>query len=420
MRLSKLHIIPAIILWLCAFAPANAADKYVPLPPHLDGSMMPFDFESCTSVYIPDSLQPVYAAYVARHGSRYLSSPKKLQPVADALQQGRISGTLSEKGEEFLKLINEIRKANEGNWGDLSPVGYREERMLADRLFRIVTPLRSGSRSMHAISSYMPRCVMTMYLLTNGIIRNNDDLMTMTDEGHQYDWLVCGFMADKEFDRFRKDGDWKPIYDGFVLKNVSPMPARSLFTSTAMSDRELRTLTMDIYEVLKANRAAGLPAPTTQWMSVNEYEGCWKASNLQHYLRNTITPVSTLAASASAPLLEKIIADVDRAVEATGPEPVLNAYFGHAETLLPLLSLMRVPGCYDNSMDYDRLDNVWKIQNITPLAANLLILVSRGPSGSVYVSLQLNGRGVRPMPGYADWAPWTALRDYWLNCIASY
>lgn len=42
------------------------------------GSMMPYDFSKTeTTVAWQDSLRPVYLSYTARHGARYLSSPKK-------------------------------------------------------------------------------------------------------------------------------------------------------------------------------------------------------------------------------------------------------------------------------------------------------------------------------------------------------
>lgn len=417
MKRLKVNIVLMILWGVLLSAATHAEDNYTPLPPYLDGSMMPYDFSSASSVYLPDSLTPVYASYIARHGSRYLSGPVKLQPVVDALQKGRRAGTLSETGEAFFTLVNKIKKANEGNWGDLSPKGYAEENILARRLFSLLNPLDCKDSKVNAVSSYMPRCVMTMYLFTHGLIRENDFLMTRTDEGHQFEALLCCFMADRAFADFRKDGKWKEIYRKYEESYVSPDPARRLFTQTDLSESELRRLTFDMYEVLKANRAAGLPAPTTQWMSVREYEGCWQASNLQHYLRNTVSPVSDLAGKATAPLLEKIISDIDIAAQSDSPEIILNGYFGHAETLLPLLSLMKLAGCYDDSEDYSRLGNIWKIQNITPLAANLTILLSRTPSGRKYVSMQLNGKSIRPIQGEPEFVLWTELRKYWLDLL---
>lgn len=411
----------AAIMISALFLTARGAGRPAPLPPALDGSMMPFDFATCTQTpYLPDSLRPVYAAYVARHGARYLSSPSKLKPVLKALEEGRNSGTLSDTGEAFLLLIEKIRDTNDGNWGDLSPIGIIEERRLATRLFGTLTPLTRRGTDLEAISSFVPRAVMTMYQFTNQLIRLNDYISVATDEGHQFSPLVCCFSADTAYAAYRKNGDWKAVYDDYVDRTVPAAPARRLFTSTTLPEHKLRKLTLDMYEVLKGNRAAGLPAPTDEWMTVDEYTRCWRASNLQHYLRNNVTPLSSVAATATSPLLRDIIARTDSAISMPVPVPAFNGWFGHAETLMPLFSLMKLPGCFALPLDYDDLYKIWKIQDITPLGANLLILVTRAPSGEHYAVLQLNGRTVRPIQGKPDVVRWSELRDYWLNLMAAY
>lgn len=402
---------------LLLFAVCNSeAQKFTPLPPELDGSMMPFDFSSCTQTpVLPDSLSPIYISYVARHGSRYLSGPKKIKPVLDALNDAKNKGTLSDTGEAFLSLMESVVKANEGNWGDLSPIGIAEQRTLGTRIFNMLPALGETNTFTSSISSYVPRVAMTMYQFSNQLSRLNEDINTATDEGPAYSPMLCCFIADNKFADYRKKGDWKQIFNTFVEKHISIEPARHLFTKTDLSDKELRQLTFDMYEVLKANRAAGLPAPTTQWMSITEYRNCWRASNLQHYLRNCITPQSDLAAKATDRLLLDIIRATDDATDMKSPSPKLNGWFGHAETLLPLLSLMQMPGCYDMTGKYESLDNRWKIQKITPLGANLVILISRGPSGERYASVQLNGQTVNPIPGRPAIIRWKELRQFWLN-----
>jgi len=414
-------LVLATLLALSCLIPVMAQERshYVPLPPALDGSMMPYDFSECTQTpYLPDSLTPVYATYVARHGSRYLSSPRKIEKVLKALEKGRNSGTLSATGEDFLMLMNLVNDSNAGNWGDLSPVGIHEERLLGKRMFSTLPALSHNGVRVSAISSHVPRVVMTMYQFSNQLIRMNDRMEVRTDEGPQLDSLICCFVDDHEFAEYREQGNWKAVYDDFVRRYVPSAPARRLFTSTSLTDHQLRELSLGMYEVLKANRAAGLPAPTTQWMSVSEYKACWRASNLQHYLRNSVTPLSTAAARATSPLLRRIIADTDSAL-ASG-QPALNCYFGHAETLLPLLSLIKIPGNFNLPLDYDSLDDYWKIQNITPLGANLLLLLARGPGGKYYATLQLNGRTVKPIIGCPDIVPWTTLRDYWGTMMTEY
>lgn len=414
-------ILRILIILLIPALPLQGADKYVPLPPALDGSMMPYDFTSTTQPpVIHDSLTPVYAAYVARHGARYLSGPAKMKPVMDALEEGVANGTLSATGEAFLRLMKEIEKANTGNWGDLSSTGIEEERELGRRMFATLPRLSREDINVNCISSFVPRAVMTMYQFSNQLIRQNDYMSVATDEGHKFSQLLYMFAYNLDYADYRKNGDWKHVYHEYVKHNVPVGPAERLFTRTSLSDKELRDLTVDMYEVLKANRAASLPAPTTQWMSVAEYTACWKASNLQHYLRNCVTSLSDAAAIATIPLLRKIIEDTDKSLENPSEAVALNGYFGHAETLLPLLSLIRVPECNDIRLDTNNLDRYWKVQDLVPLGANLLILVSRSNTGNHYVSMQLNGQTVNPIRGEGDIVSWDQLRTYWTEIINSY
>lgn len=439
MKRRILSILPAALLSVLPLAasaqdmpaadsafPKTSSEGHVPLPPSLDGSMMPFDFSICNpGVNLPDSLSPFYAAYVARHGARYLSGPKKIKTLMKALEKGRNSGTLSKTGEAFLSMMERIKTANEDNWGQLSPVGIMEERKLGDRMHDILPLLSDSATRVRAISSYVPRVVMTMYQFNNRLCQLNDKISVATDEGTRFDPLLCCFIADTAYARFRDNGAWKKPYDRFCEANVSTEPARRLFSATSLSNKELRKLTIDMYEVLKGNRAAGLPAPTTQWMTVNEYRQCWRADNLRHYLRNTITSVSRLPGKATSPLLRLIIAQADSCISLSGVKPAaypaLNGYFGHCETLLPLLSLIDLPACaLPSNKDFDTLDDCWKIQELSPLGANLLILLARAPSGRIYATLQLNGHTVRPMPGHPDVVAWDILRDHWQRRIDSF
>lgn len=409
----------SVCLALSSLIPAQA-DEFQELPPDLDGSMMPIDFSIIdNSLVLPDSLTPVSAAYVSRHGARYLSGPAKVELLDTTLNKALIDGNLSETGRDFLSLLRTIIETNTGRWGELSPIGIREQKIMGEHVAALFPPL-SGNAVTLSVSSYVPRCVMTMYEFNAEINRRSRGLQAATDEGRQFNpWLRC-FSFDADYAEYRKDGDWRGVYDDFLTRHVSAAPARRLFSNTDLDDNQLRRLTMDMYQVLKSNRAAGLPAPTTQWMSVEEYRDCWKADNLNHYLRNNVTPLSSLAAEASAPLALELIRALDAALASDNPDPALNGYFGHAETLMPLFSLLQLPGCFALPLDYDNLDKTWKVQDITPLGANLLIIASKSPSGKSYISLQLNGRNIPAWTGAPTPVKWSDLRARWLHLINSY
>ncbi|MDE6682468.1 MAG: histidine phosphatase family protein, partial [Muribaculaceae bacterium] len=371
---------------------------------------------------VPDGLELVHISYVARHGARYLSSPKKVAKISSALSDASAEGRLSAEGEAFLSYLNAIADSTDGRWGLLSPVGLEEQRRLGTDMARMFPSLLNRGK-VTEISTFVPRVIMTMYEFNHSLELKHQDLEIFTSSGHQNDSLLYCFDTFSNYRDFRDSGEWKKVYDDYVAQHVSPEPARRLFSEFDGKDKKLRDLTMEMYGVLQGNRAAGFQAPTTRWFTVEEYRQCYNASNLKHYLRNTPNPMDPYCASATAMLIERIISDADKSLSAKGAasdRTVFSGYFGHAETLLPLLAVMNIPGCYYPVTNYDLLDSKWKLQDITPLGANLALIFMRDADDVVYVYVRHNGRNVPAYPGAPDFIKWSDLKAYWMQRISSF
>lgn len=412
-----------------------AGEKYRELPREYSGTMMPYSFSDSDTVPVwPDSLKAVYVAHVARHGARYISSPKKVKKIDKALYKAAVEGNITPAGREFLSLIVDVIKVSRGQWGLLSEVGRNEESRLARELYAIVPELMRDA-DVSSISTYVPRVVMTMYEFNHELSRLTSDIRMTAAEGRQFSPIVRCFTADTLYADYRQDGDWVEVYESFVNKYVPYSPAqRMLGRNHGYDKRKLRELTMEIYGIMQSLTAFGLPAPTDRYMTVEEYYRCWQASNLSHYLRNTITPLSTRAGTATSLLLQTIINDAGNALAANEDyelkkqadmavedfRPKLNFYFGHAETLMPLLSLMQVPGCFDMSADYLNLDSKWRDYDIVPLGANIQLFILRGPTGRYYAALRHNGRFIEPLEGSGRIVDWNTLRNFYEDRISRF
>lgn len=412
---------------------AMAARSYSLLPPQYAGSMMPYDFSGAELEPIwPDSLKPVYVAHVARHGARYITSAKKLEKLQQALSKASADGTLTKEGRRFDALMKSVEVSTGDQWGLLSEVGEQEERRLASDLYRLLPGLLKNAR-VNAISTYVPRVIMTMYEFNHALTVKSSGISISASEGRGFSPLLRCFTADSAYAAYRDVGNWKEVSERLMDSIVSPEPARRLLgKSSGLSDKELKKLTLDMYDVLQSMTAFGLPAPTDEFMQEADYRACWEVDNLEHYLRNTITPLSRLAGEATAPLLARILFDADASLGArmeaearkrAGMSPSeteafdANFYFGHAETLMPLLSLMRLPGCYSDCSDLMILHERWRDYDVVPLGANLDIILLESPGGVAYAALRLNGRFVAPMNGSdAKIVSWNAYRSY-LNGI---
>lgn len=405
----------AMLLTLSAL---HLSAQYHTLPAELDGTMMPYDFESMDpKLGIPDSLDVVHVCYVARHGARYISSSKKISTLTDILTRLQADGSITTTGAEFLSLLKQVDDMTEGRrWGALSDVGIMEEQRLGKEMSALFPKLMSRGK-VEAKATYVPRVVMSMYEFLHALEEKNQKLDISTLSGPANDSLLRCFEVDPDYARYRDSGEWKKVYDDFVLANMPTRPAIEIFGAKAVEGKA-KSLTMDIYSVLQSLQAMGMTAPTDRWMTEDEYRSCWEAANLQRYLRNTLNPLSEPYVYATTPLIRAIIEDADRNSDPKTSQGPLSCWFGHAETLMPMLSVMGIPGCSYYTDDWDSVAEHWKSQEVVPLGANFMLVLMRPKSvdnSEVYAMIRLNGRNTAAISGEPLILPWKTLRGYWIS-----
>lgn len=369
----------------------NAKDEET-FPPELNGSMMPYDFAAGDTVVPWDStMRPVGVVYLARHGARYLTSEKKFTELKDKLIEAGTNGKLTDKGMEFLDVMFTVDSVTDGNWGGLNALGVEEEDELASQMARMLPDLMKDG-SVAAKSTNVPRVVMSMYEYCHGLADNSGSLEVNTSEGKKYNTILRFFDTDTTYVNYLKDGVWLPEYEAFVNQKISPKPGKSLF-SEDIGEAECRKLTMDMYNILRSLPAAGIEWNPQKWFTLQEYRDCWEASNLKHYLQRSVNYCSDIAAKAAVPLLNSIIETADKTVKVDdGSVADINLFFGHAETLMPLLALMRVPGCYLPDSDPMDVAEQWKDYEVSPLGANLMIVLLKDKYDDTLACVRLNGQ----------------------------
>lgn len=416
---SLLSVAICMTLSMYAFA-------YEPLPPQLDGSMMPYDFNNCRAAEVPDSLRPFYIAYLSRHGARYLSSEKKVERMNSAIAEARAAGTLTPLGDELASLIEKVTALTDGRWGALDSVGAYEQQRLGMQMAEM-WPGVTKEGKINAWSSYVPRVVMSMYQFTHSLCKEKPMLDIFTAEGHKFDYLLRYFTTDSAYVDYLNQKPWKKEYDRFVNTHISSRPAEAIF-GNLFDTKENRKLTLDLYGILQSLRAAGLPGPDTRWMSEEEYQSCWEAANLEHYYARTINPLSTIPAKGAVPLLKDMLSKLTEAIESKDSDPaetqldkeIASLYFGHAETLMPFLSLCDVEGCNAPAASADNVASLWRDYDVVPLGANFEIVLMSSPSGSVYALTRLNGQNVKVGPFDNPLVKWDVLHDFLNTRIALY
>lgn len=406
-----------ILIILISLVSGIGVRAYSLLPRNYEGTMMPYDFSLVEPTSWPDTLRPCGCVYVARHGARYMSGPDKFRKLNTLLHQQDSLGNLTIDGKALLAMADTVLTLSDDKWGQLSAVGMEEQNLLGNEMTLLVPTLGHSDAQVNTISSFVPRAMMTMYGFNHAMMLRNDRLNVTAASGHSYSPLVYFFETDSVYARYRAHGNWKEITDKFRKENIPIAPlSRLLIHSVDMKQDMVQELVIDIYTLLQSRRAMGLSAPTDRFMTPGEYRSCWLLSNLTHYLRNCRTPLNgCIVPEAATTLVKSMIENADRSIENPDGIPFFG-YFGHAETLMPLLSALKIPGCHAMTLDADTLASEWKSEDVVPLGANLALFVFRTGHGTM-AAVRLNGQNVMPIPGKGYLVDWNELKDYWHSII---
>lgn len=362
----------------------------------------------------PDSLKVVMVNHVGRHGARYPSSSANCEDLARVLHQAENTGMLTEKGRKLLELTEYVIEQSAGRWGQLDSLGIAEQRGIAARMYVKYNSLFGKEKTVTAIASFKPRCVLSMYEFMHQLSLLAPDTKLLNASGPQESGLLRFFESNKEYQAYRGSDALKEALRHERDRLLAEKPACAVgIVGEQLADRDVA---MAMYGVVIGAGAMEIAADPSQWFSKEEYNSLWALKNLKQYLEYSYSTLSSVPAEMAAPLVRDLIAAADRAAAGEGPFVVLR--FGHAETLMPLLSLLRVKGAYYIS---DRLGSVarhWHNYHLVPMAANLQMILFEAPSGKKYVRFDLNEIPQAMMPGSEEiYVEWDKMRSYLLKLL---
>lgn len=384
------------------------------------GSQRPYPDIDDTRCQYPDSLTPVFINHVGRHGARYPSSPRNYVALNQALMHADSAGTITDKGRRLLAITDHIIEAAHNRWGALDSLGMAEQRGIAWRMFKTFPKLFDGT-TITAISSYSPRCVMSMYEFCHQIDRLNNNVDIVTSSGRVNSPLMRPFDLDRDYLDFISQRQWQPPYELYMRTTV---PVNAIYNLTGRPDDmdrdRAQELAMNLYGVVAGWQAMGLDLDPADFVTPDHLNALWSVFNLRQYLQRTATTISAVPADVAATLLLDLITTTDAAVNGTS-DATVKLRFGHAETLMPLLSLMRVRGCAYLTNYFDTVGLHWRDFDIVPMAANVRLILFSTPKGRHYVRLDLNEVPVPLLPDSdAIYVPWDRARAYLMNCVPLY
>lgn len=384
-------------------------------PDQCRGSRMPYPAPDSVEA-VPDSLQPVMIYHVGRHGARFATSPDRFLRVEASLEAH--SANLTPAGKRLLEITREAIDLTADRWGDLDSLGVAEQQGIARRMC-MAFPELVMKHKVSAESSYVGRCVASMNAFAGVVRRMQSGLGSVeTASGPEFNYLLRPFQVDSAYVGWAKEKPYKAVLDAYADKTVPGQAVVGHFIKNSdFSASDARNLTDDIYYTVSSLAAMGAPDADAamKLLTPEQYNALWRADNLRQYLSRTASTLSSLPADIAAPLVQDMIDRIDGFIAGHNDETIL-LHFGHAETLMPLLSLMRVPGCYYLTYYFDTVADHWQSFHVVPMASNIQVILLRSQAGHYYVRLDLNERPVS-YPAHGTILPWAAFRTHLLSLL---
>lgn len=420
--MTRIHYIFTAFLILFGIAAAAGADPTATGYSFAKcaGSAMPYPVPTENLRAYPDSLTPVFINHIGRHGARYLSSSKYTKALLRELDRADSLRTITREGKMLRSLCRLVESKTAGRWGALDSLGMAEQRGIASRTLATFPALFDGTK-VGAISSYVPRCIASMDEFTHQLARLNNKLEMYMSSGRQNNALVRPWANNAEYQTFKADGEWHKVYDTYSDQTIpAGIGARMLGKGYGLDPGADSDFAMNAYKVVSGCGAMGILTDPAQYFTKEEYNALWSVNNLEHYLTHSASTVSPVPMELGTDLLLNLVETTEEAVKGETDYSV-RLRFGHAETVMPLLALMRLKGCYYMTNYFDTVGLHWHDFYVVPMASNLQLVLFRSATGKYYLRADLNETPVPLIPGRdIIYTPWPEAREYLYRCLPLY
>lgn len=371
---------------------------------------------------VPKGYEPFYISHFGRHGSRYLINDSEYKNLLDLLEDAHKNNALTELGIDVLNRIKQVWTEAEFRGGDLSSVGLREQRGIAERMYRSYPEIFTKEVQINACATTVVRCVLSMDAFCERLKELNPTLHISRQSGMK--WQRYLNHHTKEAIEYRSAQDtWKEEYRKFEEKHVNP-------------DRLINTLFSDqIYILRKVNPkqvmwqlysiAGGMQNIETKLTFYDIFEkeelfDLWQCKNYRVYVNDANYALNGgIMMENCKPLLQNILNDADSIITAKTKGADLR--FAHDGNIIPLAMLLHLDGCYNSISEPNDFYKVWSDFKVAPMAGNIqIIFYQNKKTEDIIVKFMLHEKEISVPPIKTDIAPfyhWKDVEDYYKSFL---
>lgn len=352
----------------------------------------PYTYSSSRETPTPRGYRPFYVSHYGRHGSR-ADMGSRYYPLLDSiLTSMRQQGIWDSTHDSLWHLLKRVDSAYAGADRRLLPLGQREQAGIAERMYRR-TPQLFRHGTIRAVSSVVPRCLMSMTAFSNALTAQCPTVNWQMDCGeHIQPVLNCRGPLALTYELIPK------VIDSLVY--------------TA----DITTYDRAVYQLAVYARLYGIEASPYDYLPQNKVARIEAYDTYHFYLNFCNTRFGHLRYPYAQRGLNDIICRADSVIGGNR-KVVADLRFGHDDPLLCLVAMMHIRGVGSALSEADILDQ-WPAWKYICMASNVQLIYYRNKQGDVLVKVLYNEQeclldGVETVSGC--YYRWNDVRALWLN-----
>jgi hypothetical protein len=369
----------------------------------------------------PQGWRPFYISHYGRHGSRYINKRSGYDIPYKMMAQANQVNELTATGRRVLNEMNLILEDSEERWGDLTPLGRQQQRLIARRMFRRFPEVFADSASVTARSTVVPRCIVSMETAMTELAQQNPKLNITMDASKS----TQGYMnyQDPVLRKSKLTPEAQKEYDEYTASRLGNSRLMEMLFKNPDIVKELVDESFFNYYLMKMglfqlNTHRYQETYLTDLFTTEDLYRMWQIDNVLWYLQYGFCPLNGGDYPFSQRyLLRQIIADADSCIQLDRPGAQLR--FGHETVLLPLVCLIGINGYDLKTTDLDKIeDRGWWCSSVFPMGSNVqFIFYRRHPQDKDVLFKVLLNEQEATLPIFTDCAPYYRWRDFRRYCL---
>ncbi|MFA5227318.1 MAG: histidine-type phosphatase [Bacteroidales bacterium] len=344
----------------------------------------------------PKGYIPFYISHYGRHGSRWLTSDGDYVNIYEVFNKAYSDSVLTPLGKDVRRRLAIICEDARGRSGDLTSLGVRQHRAIAERMYKNYPQVFAGDAKIDAKSTTVIRCILSMDAFCEKLKEENPDLEITRQASQRYMYYMNH--TGKEYERWIRDTTlaWRANYR-FLHELANPERLMSvLFTNPGYCKENMSSAAVmsGLFQIASDMQNVDPGLSLYDLFTPRELFDLWQAMNYRYYVTLSTSPESGgLAVANAINLLTDILDKAHEAVEGNGT--AANLRFGHDGNITPLAGLMQLDDNRSSEKDPLKIYTVWNASVCTPKASNIqLVFFRHKKNKDVIVKILHNEREV--------------------------